>query len=135
MPPGLHGSSGQPVGGGGEIPRDAEVAGLGNLLAEDSDGAVFAPGRANKEITQHELGMIPGGRDLGDGGFALGKQPGEKNRAFYLGTRHRNLILDSSERTAMNAEGRSLFGTFSNAGRTHLPQRRDHSVHPPTGEG
>ena len=73
MSPVLYGRRGQPVGGGREISRNSEIAGLGSLVTEDSDGAIFGSSGANKEITQHELGVIPGRRDLGHGGFALGK--------------------------------------------------------------
>ena len=77
MSPRLNSRSAQPVDGGRQIPRNTEISGLWNLVAEDCNGAVFGPARSNKKITQHELGVIPGRRDLGDGGFAIGEQPGE----------------------------------------------------------
>jgi hypothetical protein len=44
---------------------------------QNRDGAVFIPRRANKEVTQHSLGVIARLRFLDNCGFSFGKKTGE----------------------------------------------------------
>ncbi len=64
-----------------------------------------------------------------DRGFALGKQTRQEQRAFYLGARNRQSIVNSPQGAATDADWRRLFRTFGENVCAHLTKRRDHAVH------
>src|SRR2546423_15466942 len=94
----------QPESSGGKIARNIKVARLRYLIAKDGDRAVLGSGGANKKIIKNELGMIPTGRRLIDGGFAFGKHTGQQNGAFHLSARDGRSVMNAAQRAPVNAQ-------------------------------
>ena len=134
MSSGLRGCRCQPVSGRGEITGNSEVARLWNLIAKNRDGAVFIPRRANKEVTQHSLGVIARLRFLDNCGFSFGKKTGEQDCAFHLRAGDRHLIANSAQRAPANAQRWGLVGTFRGNVCSHPLQWSNDAIHRPPGK-
>src|SRR5207248_4716235 len=63
---GLRRRGDEPVGSGGKIAWNAEVARFGDLIAENRDRSVLLARRAHEKIPQHALGVIARLRLLDD---------------------------------------------------------------------
>ena len=111
------------VAGNVEIPR------LGNLLTENANAAVIFRRRAHQEIIEHLLHVVSRRHWFLNRGLAFRKETGQQQCAFHLCARHRWAVLNSTKRSAVDAQRRRSVRTFGNNARPHLTKRRDHSVH------
>ena len=84
-----------------QVAGHAQVARLQPLAAAHRDGAAVNRGR-HAERLERALGVIAGGRRLGDAGRALGVQAGQQHGALHLGARHLGLIVDGVQRAAVD---------------------------------
>ena len=92
MTSGLGRRSHQPESGRGNIPRNREIAGLRNLVAENADRAVLLADRAHQEIIQHQFRVVPADHGFVHGGFSFGEQSGQEQRALHLRTGDGKLV-------------------------------------------
>src|SRR5581483_6291088 len=97
MPSSLRGGGDQPKSSGRNITGNIEIAGLWNLVAEDTDAAISVYCGSNKEIIKYHFHMIPGRHRLDDRSFALGKEASQQQCAFQLRACHRHSIPNPAQ--------------------------------------
>src|SRR5260370_738125 len=123
----------QPKGRRRNVARNREIARLRHLIAKNADG-VFAFSRADQKIIEHQLGVIAAGQRFVHGRFAFCEQSGQKNCALGLSAGNWRTIVNSTQRSAADAQRRRLLRNFGHKVRPHFSQWFDDAVHSPPGE-
>ncbi len=83
---------------------------------------------------QHLLGVPPRRQLLANRRLPLGGQAGEQDRAFDLGARHGQAVVDAPQRATADHEGREAPALAPVDPGPHLPQRLRHPIHGPAGD-
>ena len=96
--------------------------------ANDERRAVLA--NLDAKTAQHPLAMIAADTGFRDARRAVGKQPGKQQGGFQLRTRHRQGVIHTVQRAAMNNERRRARVAGGNL-RPHQRQRLSHAAHRP----